>query len=356
VTQIPTATFTWTKSFTRTTTPTVSMTFTPTVTSTVTLTATQTKTPTLTLTHTLTSTPTATPTLTNTFTITSTPTVTSTITHTPNPAATPTSFKGVWSFSGTLVAGGGMALNSAGTTLYLAAYTEVLVYNVGNLAAAAATWTNWGGNAFTQVTNLTVNPVNGNVAVLDDYYPDIFEFTSTGGFTSTAVVLSNNTTGIASDSSDNIYVACPSAGPGVVQEFNPGLTALKKTFTMAGPVTLTNPGAVAFDSNQNFYIADAGNGQVYELAPDHTTLLNTWNIPGNSIIQIAFGPTGLAYAPDFSHNLVYQFAGGTSTVASWPGTLGGGTAFNGAEGAAVLPNGDILISDFSSQHLEEYGP
>ncbi len=281
-----------------------------------------------------------------------TPTATTTPTVTTTPAVTMPSYVNQWSF------GSGFPMDMAvnGSTLYLAACSyDFELFNLGNLSTPVNTWSGYGSTVFAWVQGVAVNPLNGNVYVLDYGADTVYQFTSAGAAVNASTYPFNNPYDIATDSSGNYYV--PDMANAAVYEFNPSNTLLK-TWTTAGPNAFVWPSAVAFDSLNNIYIADASAEKLYELQAGTNTLLNTWSLPNYALFyQMAINGSGLVYAPDFNNQIVEEFIPGTSgPVTTWNGSQGGGTAFTGPVGIVILPNGNILVSDYYSDLLEEYSP
>jgi sugar lactone lactonase YvrE len=127
-----------------------------------------------------------------------------------------------------------------------------------------------------------------------------------------------------------------------------------------------NPTSLAFDSNDNLYVADSGNNTIREITPRGgvTTLAGTAGVTGyadgagvtaqfNSPTGIAVDGSGNVYVADQGNDLVRKItsAGVTTTAAGLPGTTGpyngAGTQvrFNSPAGIAVDGNGSLYVAD-----------
>jgi DNA-binding beta-propeller fold protein YncE len=244
------------------------------------------------------------------------------------------------------------------TTLYVSAYTTVDVYNVSNLSTPSAEWTGYGSGNFLHLFGVAVNPQNGDVYVDDAGVSVVYQFTSAGATVSASTYGFKLPTCVAADSSGNYYVA--DLDNSAVEEFTPGNAAVT-TWTAAGTYTLLSPSAVALDSSNDLYIADENAARIYELAAGTNNLLNYWTMPGkDEVLQMAVDANGLVYVADMNTLKVEEYLPGIQgggPVAAWNGSQGAGTAFEAPMGIIILPtSGDILVSDYSANLLEEYKP
>ncbi len=193
----------------------------------------------------------------------------------------------------------GVAVNSAGTTVYVIGSTTLSVY-LGN-GSLLTQVTTAGSTTFLGPEGLAVD-TGGNVYVSDTGHNRIVKLTYTGTYSSsfsTAV----SVLGIAVDSSGDVFGA---AGNNILE------------FTSAGTGTViatipgfTNPAAVALDSSNNLYVADTGNHQVEEflsgqLAAQPVVIFNN----GGQMVSpkgVAVDGSGNIYVSDSTANNVLKF-------------------------------------------------
>jgi len=337
----PTPTFTWTPGG-----PTETFTLTPTATFTITSTFT------FTATNSITNTPTVTFTPTVTLTQTETHTPGGVLTSTPTPVPT-AAYITQWSVNSPAA----LAIN--GTTLYVPNLSSVLVFNTSDLSNPITTWSSFGDVSFGVAVGVAVNPLNGNVYIADGVNYAIYQFTSAGVTVNASSYTDFCPWSVSTDSKGNIYV--PDSCSNLVKEFSPTNQGDPiNTWSVAGSNTLNYPEAIAFDSADNLYIADAKH--VYELAAGSNTLLNTWNYYGggdktSSIYQITIDTNGAVYVADAQTNLVEEYIPGEpDCVSAWDGSQGGGTAFSYVVGVAAIPGGKLLVSDLNNGIIGEYQP
>src|SRR5580704_11139802 len=163
--------------------------------------------------------------------------------------------------------------------------------------------------------------------------------------------------GIAVDSSGNVYVADASANrvriiapDGSIQTFaGTGAAGFSGDGGPATAAQLNQPYGLAFDSGNNLYIADLGNGRVRKVGANGTieTVAGGGAFPATNQGQgglatsaqlmqprnVTVAPNGFLYISDFGANQVYKvgFEGSLSLVAG-TGTAG----FSGDSASALL--------------------
>jgi sugar lactone lactonase YvrE len=214
----------------------------------------------------------------------------------------------------------------------------------------------------------------------------VFPFAGTGakgatgdGGQATAATF-NNPTGLAVDSSGNVYIA-DTNNHRVRKVTGTTITTIAGTgvagfFGDAGPATsaqLSFPTAVAVDSSGNVYIADTGNNRVRKITG---TTIST--VAGNGAAGFSGDggsptaaslnyPSGLAvtsdgltlYIADTGNNRVRRASGGVISTYAGTGSAGFGgdsgvatlAALNGPTGLAFDPNGNLLIADTDNERI-----
>jgi sugar lactone lactonase YvrE len=398
-TPVPTST-TW-ANYTATNTPSSTVTSSPTSTGVPgTPTNTPSSTPSSTATQTPTSTPSPTPTTTATSTYppgtitptpvnTSTPSFTPTVSPTATGSATPTSTlydNATSSPTPTFVASGppaiqypnglayGLASGTSGTAYIYVAESDggsnnsvqILNSSLGTVNSIAG----FGVTVFGSPNGVAVNPLNGNIFVVDSTNNAVYEFTSGGtavtswsSWTPTATPSITGPTsfsapeGIAADSNGNIYVA--DAGNNEVEEFSS--TGVPVTEWSGGTTGFNNPSAVALDSSNNLYVADVFNHSVQELVSGTwgSWTTNQPNLYPSDVFGITVDASGNVYVADAANALVEEYTNTGILETAWNGPNGD---FIDPDGVIVLPgaSGNILVTDYTGPNglgsLQEFGP
>ena len=372
-TPVPTAT-TW-ANYTPTITPTPTggtATSTPTnfngYTSTITFTPT--------VTYTLTSTSTLVPNATNTFTCTPTSTCTSTATPTdtvtatftntpynyPNNSPTPSY---ITSGPSVIQYPNGLAVNSAGTTVYVAESTgdpnspSNSIQILNSSLSPVGSITGFGTTAFGSPNGVAVNPINGNIFVVDSVSNAVYEFTSAGvtvlswsSWSGGMVTSFNQPEGIAVDSTGNIYVA--DSYNSTVEEFTAGNAVTYGNQWNLGVSSI--PSAIAVDGSGNLFVADAGQTLVQYYNGSAWTSWPT--VSGSDLFGIAVDSSDNVYTADAGNGLMEEYTKSGSLETAWDGP---NNDFIDPDGVVILPgSGNILVADYTGPNgtgsLQEFGP
>jgi hypothetical protein len=186
------------------------------------------------------------------------------------------------------------------------------------------------------LSGTAVDPVNGNVYVVNGEAETVETYTATGEgpIASFSVEGSANlfefltVVQIASDQTGNVYF--PNAPHNEIQEFNPS-GALLQTITGSGASALKEPTGVAVDAAGDVYVADRGDGRVEEFGPS-----------GAFVLALGTG--------------VDQTTGGNVCTAASGDTCGPGG--DGSEAVAVNAQGDVFAGDQGGAgfHVVVYDP
>ncbi len=204
-------------------------------------------------------------------------------------------------------------------------------------------YTTFGAGAGRFDSGVAVNPVNGDLYVVDSevtvvsttlkietyHHNGFYELLSTFSIAGSENIFGFLTVAqIASDSSGNVYL--PNGPNNEVQEFNAKGTVLA-TIAGSGGDALKEPTGVAVDSVGNVYVADSGNGRVEEFGP-----------AGAFIMAIGTG--------------VDQTTNGNVCTAASKDTCGPGS--DAPQAVAVDASGDIFVGENSGAgfHVVLYDP
>jgi sugar lactone lactonase YvrE len=193
----------------------------------------------------------------------------------------------------------------------------------------------------------------------------------------------NYPTGVAADSSGNLFIA-DTQNNRIREVSGATITTVagNGNFTYTGnggPATsagLEKPQGVAVDSNGTLYIADTDNNWIRAVSGGTITAVAGTNAPGYSGDLgpatsarlwfpggVATDPVGNVYIADSVNNVVRKFApeGNISTIAGSPNAAfsgDGGPAIlapqiNGPWGVAVDPSGNLYFADSSNDRIRE---
>jgi DNA-binding beta-propeller fold protein YncE len=210
-----------------------------------------------------------------------------------------------------------------------------------------------------------------NVYVADSGNNRIQKFNSTGNFITQWGSQGNasgqfaNPTGIAIDSSDNVYVA--DSGNNRIQKFdNTGKFLLEwgsrgtPHGTLLGQVLgqFANPTGIAVDSSDNVFVVDTGNNRV--LMYDSTGKFMVICCALDPRLGIMNSPTGIGvdllenrYAVDAGNNRVLKFSSSGDYLRSWSNGTGFVRIIN-PTGIAIDTYGNIYVGDAGNNRVLKF--
>jgi hypothetical protein len=379
----PTPTFTFTPTPTNWAgyTSTYTFTSTPTGTSTSTATTTPTnqngytstpnsQTPTPSPTNTISYQPPNTGTPTNTFTFTNTNTFTPTVSS-PTPILTviPTQTVGIWSVE----APNALAQASNGNVYVAfgdAASVPAVPGGVVEFNSSGVSQMTFPGYPGSQANGIAIDG-NGNIYVADQN-GSVYAYNSSGVSQATLTTWTaadggpgafNQPEGLAVDANNNLYVA--DSGNGWVEVFppystwnTPAATTEWNQLSGAG-VTFSIPSAVAVDpSSGTIFVADAGTGLVNlftSLSSPPVTYSSQWPTYADSDIWGLSFSGGNVYVADTYNGMIEVYSESGNVLDYWSGPTNL-TFPPGPDGVIVALNGDVLVTDFSNNQVESFGP
>ena len=298
----------------------------------------------------------------------------------------------------------GIAVNSAGTTIYVADtwnHTIRLVNAAGTVSTFAGTAGIPGTNnatgtsaSFNTPQGVALDSV-GNVYVADTGNDLVRKITTAGAVSTLAGVVgvagTNNGTGTAAsfwgpaslgvDSANNVYVA--DLHNNAIRK----ITSAAVVTTFAGSMgtigfldgTLVSsrfwlPGGIASDGSGNLYIADTGNGTLrkYTVAGSVTTIggsssIGSADVPASPTAKF-FWPSGIAidnsgnsYVVDSANGTIRTVSsnGLSATFTGVAGSFGGSDGllsnarFYGPAGAALDTSGNLYVSDSANHTIRK---
>ena len=189
-------------------------------------------------------------------------------------------------------------------------------------------------------------------------------------------------TGIATDSTGNVYIALPtysavvkmdvtgaltlvagSGKPGFSGDNGPATSAqlnLNVSPAIAGICQCPIPGGgLAVDSSGNLYIADSGNNRIRKVSNGIITTVAGNAVQLSSPTGVAVDPSGNLYIADTGNQVVRKVSGSVTVTVAGTGTagsLGNGGPATGAQlnfptGVAVSAAGNLYIADFGNDAL-----
>ncbi len=262
---------------------------------------------------------------------------------------------------------GGIAVNSAGTSLYLSYNFQASYYYIPDIQAwtssdgvnysASATWTISGGAPEALTTDAT-----GNLYITDSGNNYIYKYSPSG----TALLTFGNynsygyampgylygVSGVGVDSSGNVYVGENGASY-TVQTFNSS-----GANQAAWNVGCCDAAVAVNSAGTTVYVTD-GTLAVY-LYTAAGSAITQWYGSSGTYTAITVSPggpqAGNVYATDSTNNQVVEFNPTGNLVSEWGSTGTAPGQFNRAAGVAVDGTGNIYVADYGSGRVQKFAP
>jgi streptogramin lyase len=188
------------------------------------------------------------------------------------------------------------------------------------------------------------NGPNGNLYVADAAGAvDVFNPTTGAYLTQFGSSQLVSPAGLVFDSAGDLYVSDSSGGNGSVDEFDASGNYLGQPIA-PGAEGMSYPNALTIGPDGNLYVADEGNGDIYEFNLS-TFVLSVFATDAGAALNLVFGPNGNLYVMSSLNGGTVDVFNGTSGdyISAFGDTstaLGGG-----ALGMAFGPDGNLYVAD-----------
>ncbi len=305
------------------------------------------------------------PTATFTATATNTPTIT------PTPLTPLTFFGSQGTGLGYLANPFGLAVNSAGTTVYVSDYNNnyVQVFTGGGSSyAATSQWGSYGTGQFNFYNphGLALDSA-GNIYVVDTNNSRVQEYNSAGttflqqfGF-----FISSPTNGdliapanVAVDGAGNVYVSNDNTNSlnQPVAKYNSN-----GSWNSYWNMSANFNGIAVNSAGTTVYVTDSYT-LVKSYSSDGTTLYNQWNgsasgTPFNGPYGITLGPDGYLYVADIGNDRIVKFDASGNYLSQLGGSMGSLPGqFNGPTAVAVDGSYNVYVLDTYNYRVQKFAP
>jgi streptogramin lyase len=207
---------------------------------------------------------------------------------------------------------------------------------------------------------------SGNIYVADSGNDRIEKFDSDGNFIAKLGALQSNMfdapSGIATDSSDNIYFT--DRNNHRIQKFDSDGNFITKWGSYGtGDGQFNIPWGVAVDSSGYVYVLDSGNNRIQKFDSDGN-FITKWGSYGTGDGQfnlLKYWPSGIAvdssgyvYVTDNGNDRIQKFTSNGTFVTKWGSSGGGNGQFGLPSGIAIDSSGDVYVSDDSSARVQKF--
>jgi len=169
-------------------------------------------------------------------------------------------------------------------------------------------------------------------------------------------------TGVAIDSSGNVYVA--DTGNDRIEKFtSTGTFILQWGSSGTGPGQFNKPWGVAVDPSGNVYVTDTGNSRV-ETFTGSGSFISQWGTRGSgpgqfsflSPVGIAVDSSGNAYVVDTFNARIEKFTSSGSYLMQFGSSGTGPGQLSGPNSVAVDSAGNVFVTDAGNFRVEEFSP
>jgi tripartite motif-containing protein 71 len=171
----------------------------------------------------------------------------------------------------------------------------------------------------------------------------------------------SNPQALALDTNSNIYVA--DTGNNRIEVFYSAASIPPLIWGSAGtgPASFESPKGIALDSSKNVYVADTLNNRIQKFSPTGT-FLKQWGSYGTSLGQfrspegIAFDSLGNLYVSDAGNARIQEFDTSGDFLSSWGGQGDNLGQFQVPISLAITqPPYFFYIADFGTNYVKKYG-
>jgi DNA-binding beta-propeller fold protein YncE len=173
-------------------------------------------------------------------------------------------------------------------------------------------------------------------------------------------------TALAFDPAGNLWV--PDAGNDRFQIFTPDgefLQSWGESGSENGQLFLSvggyGYGAVAWDTDGNYYVADTGNFRIQKFAPDRS-FVTAWGNRGEgdgqfiSLTDLTVDQDGRILAVDEQRNDIQVFDRDGRFLTAWPVSGFGESPLDGPYSLDIATNGDVYVSEYGGNRVQSFSP
>lgn len=206
----------------------------------------------------------------------------------------------------------------------------------------------FGASYLSSPQGVAVSPSNGYIYVANNYPAQIVKFDSNGNYIGVVTPPSNRATGLAFDSSSNLYLT--SWYDNVVYKFSSSDTYIS---SWGG---LNQPYGVAVDHNNNVYVVNSGTSNVKKYDTNGgllATISSAGSADGqmNYPMYIGVDSNNNIWVSEQNNNRVQKFDSSGNFLARIGGPTSGSSdgQFWAPQGVLVASNGNLYVCDLSGR-------